>query len=345
MDCTAESLLRELCTVVMGALPVDGVGVTLVETDGLRSVHALPSALFGVERRQEGLRQGPRQSCVAGLRPVGVDDITDAAPWLESAGACPSTGMRSVLAVPLVARGRARGVLTLYRAHATPWEAQNLAIVGVLADVAAGYLMLAVERDSAGLLHEDLEYRVTHDELTGLPNRGLLFDRLEHALLTAPRQRTTVAALFVDIDNFKGVNDTIGHAYGDAVLVEVARRLTLVLRADDTVGRLAGDEFLVVCEALTGSPQTIGRRLRVLGQRIRQCLANSPDDDDLGIEVSVSIGAAVATDRHTAEQVIGDADRAMYAAKRAGGGCLVINGPEVVSMADFRLGRARRSGR
>lgn len=122
-------------------------------------------------------------------------------------------------------------------------------------------------------------------------------------------------------------------------LAEVARRLPLSLRAEDTVGRLAGDEFLVVCEALTGSPEQIGRRLRALGERIRECLAKSPGDDDLGIEVSVSIGAAVATARHTAQEVIGDADRAMYAAKRAGGGCFVIAGPEVASMADFRRGQ------
>jgi diguanylate cyclase (GGDEF)-like protein len=215
--------------------------------------------------------------------------------------------------------------------------AQDLAVAGVLADVAAAYLTLVAEREHVALLHEVLLHRVTHDELTGLPNRGLLLDRLDHALLTASRQRTRVAALFVDIDDFKGMNDTFGHAYGDGVLVEVGRRLALTLRADDTVGRLAGDEFLVVCEGLTGSPEQIARRLRVLGKRIQRCLGTSPGDGEHEVAVSVTIGAAVATDRHTAHEVIGAADRAMYAAERNGGNCVVVAGAELNGERDAQL--------
>jgi len=325
---TAERLLRELGSLAAVTLPVDGVGVSLVEGGALRAVHARPSVLLDVERCLDADHHGPRQEAVAGLSVVAVADAAGAEPWPGPMGA--RAGMRSVVAVPLVARHRAWGVLTLYRTRVTRWSDQDLVLAGVLADVTAAYLVLAVERERAARVHEHLAHRVTHDELTGLPNRSLLFDRLRHVLLSAPRARTTVAVLFVDIDDFKTTNDTIGHAHGDAVLVEAARRLRLLLRADDMVGRLSGDEFLVICGALNGPTEQVVRRLRGLGRRIRNSLAHSPPDDERGIEVSVSIGGALATDRHTAEWLVDDADRAMYAAKRVGGDCLVVSVPGAV---------------
>jgi diguanylate cyclase (GGDEF)-like protein len=97
-------------------------------------------------------------------------------------------------------------------------------------------------------LQQRIEHHALHDGLTGLPNRALLIDRLTAALSRSARDRREVAVLFCDLDGFKRVNDTAGHAAGDAVLLEISRRLQGLLRADDTVARVGGDEFVVLVE-------------------------------------------------------------------------------------------------
>jgi diguanylate cyclase (GGDEF)-like protein len=342
---TGESLLQELCQVASRALRVDGAGVTVADAEGPRILHAQPQALFDVERHQDMLRQGPRASSIARLTTVVFDEAASRGPWPGLADRYARAGVRSVLAVPLLARGHAWGALSLYRTTSEGWTERDVAVATLLADVAASYVVLARDRDDAGALQRDLEHRATHDGLTGLPNRELLLDRLEHALLAARRQHTRVAVMYVDVDDFKALNDTWGHVFGDAVLVEVARRLGRALRDGDTLGRMSGDEFLIVCEGLSGSCAQITHRMRTLGRRLGRQLEESPDDDPLRIQVSVSIGAAVRGELDTAEQLIGAADRAMYAAKRAGGGRLVVGGPDVVALFDYRSGGGARPDR
>jgi diguanylate cyclase (GGDEF)-like protein/PAS domain S-box-containing protein len=156
-----------------------------------------------------------------------------------------------------------------------------------------------------------LAHQATHDELTGLPNRYLLVDRLHHALTRRRRGLDPVTVLFVDLDGFKDINDAHGHAAGDEVLREVAARLVSVLRPNDTLARLGGDEFVVVLEGI----DEVGARL--LERRITAVLA-----DPLvvvGVEaplaVAASIGVAAAGPDETATEVLDRADAAMYQAK------------------------------
>jgi diguanylate cyclase (GGDEF)-like protein len=109
---------------------------------------------------------------------------------------------------------------------------------------------------------EELAFLATHDCLTGLPNRTLILDRVEQMLVRSRRHQTPVAALFVDLDNFKSINDTLGHAAGDELLQAVAARLDGAVRATDTLGRLGGDEFVVIAEelSLAARPQLIAQR-------------------------------------------------------------------------------------
>ncbi len=162
---------------------------------------------------------------------------------------------------------------------------------------------------------EMLAHRALHDPLTGLPNRVLVSDRIELALAALKRRDWNVAVLFLDVDRFKQINDNLGHAIGDEVLVEIANRLRDVVRASDTVARFGGDEFVILADGLKQPRCAVD-----LAERIADVLAE-PVIVEGGHEVSshVSIGIAVTNDpEHGAEILIREADSAMYDAKRGG---------------------------
>jgi len=145
------------------------------------------------------------------------------------------------------------------------------------------------------------------DPLTGLPNRRLLMERLEHALTRSVRE-VEVSLLFVDIDNFKLINDTDGHEVGDEVLVEIGERLSAVARSHDTVARFGGDEFVVLCEdASLDDADAIASRI---AEALREPIA--------GRVITASIGVAAASQASTAAHVLQKADSAMYRAKAGG---------------------------
>jgi len=159
---------------------------------------------------------------------------------------------------------------------------------------------------------EELAFLATHDPLTGLPNRTLILDRVEQMLARATRKKTPVAALFVDLDNFKSINDTLGHGVGDELLQAVAARLDGVIRGGDTLGRLGGDEFVVVSEELTlaAGPELIAERLLdALSQPFK---LGAKDENRVSVTASIGIAAG---DHTSAEELLRDADIAMYRAK------------------------------
>jgi diguanylate cyclase (GGDEF)-like protein len=159
---------------------------------------------------------------------------------------------------------------------------------------------------------EELSFLATHDPLTGLPNRTLILDRVEQMLARCARGQAQVAALFIDIDNFKTVNDTHGHAAGDQLLQAVAARLDGVVRGSDALGRLGGDEFVVISEGLSVQvgPELIAERLLEALKASFQLGA----DEETRFTVSASIGIAVGG-RTSAEELLREADIAMYRAK------------------------------
>jgi diguanylate cyclase (GGDEF)-like protein len=159
---------------------------------------------------------------------------------------------------------------------------------------------------------EELAFMATHDALTGLPNRTLILDRVEQMLARSRRGQTPVAALFVDIDNFKSINDTLGHSAGDELLRAVTARLGGVIRNADALGRLGGDEFVVISEDITfaSGPELIAERLLdALGHPFKL-----GTDKETRVTVTASIGIA-AGERTSAEELLRDADIAMYRAK------------------------------
>ena len=184
----------------------------------------------------------------------------------------------------------------------------------------------AVARDISDLKDAELRLRqlATTDYLTGLPNRVLLYDRLEQALNRFHRHGQSVALLYLDLDRFKPVNDDLGHQVGDAVLVEIAGRIQTVVRDTDTAARIGGDEFAVLVEGVTD----VGM-LRMVADRLIETISRPLIVDDAEIRVGVSIGlvvAALGTD--VADSLMAAADAAMYRAKAAGRGRYEFLGPD-----------------
>ena len=178
------------------------------------------------------------------------------------------------------------------------------------------WLLVVSLRDITELkkAQDELTLRATHDLLTGLPNRALILDRLGNALQRSRRSGLSVALLFVDLDGFKLINDTHGHESGDALLRSVATRLIEQVRPGDTVARLAGDEFVVLCEQVAQPTALSG-----MAERINDILRQPVDFNGLSLFVTASIGVAIGNgNTHGADDLMRFADTAMYAVKEKG---------------------------
>jgi diguanylate cyclase (GGDEF)-like protein len=207
-----------------------------------------------------------------------------------------------------------------------PW----LIGLGVVVAVAVYEALRAIARLLAGRLqptrrrsrhHEALEqaqarlqHFATHDALTDLPNRLLLADRVEQAIALADRNSTRFALLLIDLDHFKAVNDSLGHAAGDELLAEVARRLTATVRKSDTLARFGGDEFVLIVNDVAAADEIEG----LIG-KVCECLTRPIELSDLEVHVSLSVGVSIyPNDGADRETLLKHADVAMYQAKRAG---------------------------
>jgi diguanylate cyclase (GGDEF)-like protein len=160
-------------------------------------------------------------------------------------------------------------------------------------------------------MEERLRTAALHDGLTGLPNRSLLADRLEQALLEARRSGTRIAVLYCDLDGFKSVNDGFGHTTGDQVLVAAAARLSATLRPGDTVARLGGDEFVLMCPRVEDAADAA-----VIAERVTAAMAAPVPTPAGDQQVGISVGLVLSQPDSTPETLLTAADEAMYAVKR-----------------------------
>ncbi|MEO3430409.1 diguanylate cyclase [Pelagibius sp. CAU 1746] len=175
---------------------------------------------------------------------------------------------------------------------------------------------LAVQNKEIEASRKQSDFQARHDELTGLPNRRYFTEFLEQSLLVASQADTPKALLFIDLDNFKPVNDILGHDEGDALLKKVALRLTSCLRDSDFVARLGGDEFAVIAGMKPGSGID---GIRVVAGRLREALNISVQDSGQPLSVTASIGVALfPADAGSRDELLKQADKAMYEAKAVG---------------------------
>ncbi|MEP6696682.1 MAG: sensor domain-containing diguanylate cyclase [Pseudonocardiales bacterium] len=316
-DYSIQAILDRLVERVLTIVPVTGAGVLLMQADGdLHFAAASDRIVQQVEPLQVELGEGP---CIEAWRTgkqVLIADLGSDERFPRFSPRAREAGLGAVFAFPMGAEGDRPGALDVYLKEPGEIAPEDVAATQVLADVAASYVFNSRAHETARETAEELRRRALHDDLTGLPNRALLHDRLDHAMEKARRSGAVAAVLFVDLDGFKSINDQHGHHAGDLALVAVADRLRHAVRPADTLARLSGDEFVIVCEEILDPAVAEG-----VAERVANVLALPVHIEDVGnVEVSASVGIAFAgKGRELPEAILRDADTAMFAAKRDGG--------------------------
>jgi diguanylate cyclase (GGDEF)-like protein len=312
-DAPQEDVLREVVLSIENFDPSLRGSVLLLDPV-LRTVHhgAAPSLPASYVAQLEGLVIGPDVgSCGAAAyhaaEVVSADLETDPK-WTAFLPLTREHGLRHCWSFPVL--GGAGDVLGTFGVYGSAPRIPSERHQRFLRD-AARLAGIAIERRRAT---EELVHRATHDPLTGLPNRTLLFDRLTHALARARRSGTTLAVLFVDVDRLKLINDTLGHDVGDEVLRDVAERIAGSLRPGDTVARFGGDEFVVVAEDIDPDHAS------AIADRVVDAVGAASAGDAQRLSPTASVGLTViAGGDADAREVVRRADEAMYAAKEEGG--------------------------
>ena len=232
----------------------------------------------------------------------------------------------SSIAIPIVGSAGAFGVIDVHAPRPNAFDLQDVFVLQGLANVVA----LAVERRQS---EDRNQHQALHDALTGLPNRTLFEDRLSQALASARRHRRTLAVLFLDVDNFKRVNDMLGHGGGDALLREISRRADGCIRASDTLARFGGDEFAILLHEADGV-----QAAKAVAARVLKALAEPVDIEGRRVSVTASIGIALGGgyDSRECEEIVRNSDLAMYAAKAQGKARFELYAPQMYDAARRR---------
>jgi len=325
MGAPLEDVLDRLVRLVESQLTGIFASILLVDRDGARLRHgAAPSLPEAYVKAVDGVRIGPKAgSCgTAAYRrePVMVADVMTDPLWADFKGLAAAHGLRSCWSTPILSnRGEVRGVFAMYSKEVREPSPVEMRLVDVTTRMAG----IAIERK---LAEDRIQFMANHDALTGLPNRTLLDDRLSQALFYAQRYERWVTVAFVDLDNFKDINDSLGHNAGDELLKAVAKRMVACLRATDTVVRLGGDEFVILLFDQPKNANVVSASL----QKIQAAIAEPVQVDGHTLRVTGSFGVANYPDDGTdADALLANADAAMYRAKEIGGDNFQFYTPEL----------------
>jgi diguanylate cyclase (GGDEF)-like protein len=291
------------------ALGIDAVLVSQAGDDGRSLELRAEYGWISDESLRHHLKVEPRSAADAALltgKPVLVQS------WDEETQLKPSqpmvvSGIKSSISVRIEGSSNPWGMFGAFSRRPNAFTEHDVNFVVALANILAD----AIERQDA---EDALEHRALHDLLTGLPNRSLFTDRLEQALERVRRHPGSLAAiLFIDVDHFKQVNDSLGHQAGDDLLINVANRLREAVRPTDTVARFGGDEFGLLLEEIASERVAIATAERIAASFARPFVLDSGSQF-----ITASIGIALADGHQEADALLRDADAAMYRAKQRG---------------------------
>jgi diguanylate cyclase (GGDEF)-like protein len=305
-----DELAWEASRILTDVLDIDYGGVLKLLPGGeellLVSAVGLPKEMIGEARVPTDYRSQSGYALATGKATV-VNDWSDETRFQQSELQA-EQGMQSAAIILIKGKELPYGVIGAGSRRHHKFTREDVNFMQAIANVLAN----AIERRRT---EEQTQHEALHDGLTGLPNRNLFLDRLQHALSAAARRRAAIAVLFLDLDQFKLVNDSLGHAAGDELLAAVAPRLEQALRPGDTVARFGGDEFAVLVEDVGNEHGAIR-----IAERIAEALARPFILREREHFVSASIGISIGTGAEEPEALIRDADAALYRAKDHGRG-------------------------
>ncbi|MGE5652377.1 MAG: EAL domain-containing protein [Bacillota bacterium] len=289
--------------------------VLLLDEDGMHLRHgAAPNLPGDYTNAINGAPIGPKAgSCGTAIysgKPVIVTDITQDELWVDYRALASKFGLRACWSTPIFSsQGTVLGSFAMYYHEPRRPHPAELRLAGVAAHMAG----IAIERHQAA---QRISYIAHHDALTGLPNRLLLRSSLNQAIAHAQRHRSMAALLFIDLDNFKRINDSLGHHVGDLLLQAAALRLQSCLRRDDLLARIGGDEFVILL-----SPLTRPKEAALVAGKVLKAFEPSIDVEGHELHAGGSVGISIyPSDGENAETLMRAADTAMYHAKESGRG-------------------------
>ncbi|SDI50544.1 sensor domain-containing protein [Pseudomonas panipatensis] len=325
-------ILELICLEVERIAPEITASILAVDEQGLLHSLASPSLPQEYSRQLNGLSIGPAVgSCgTAAWRneAVRVDNIAEDPLWADFLHLALPVGIIGCWSTPIRnSQGRPIGTFAFY--FRQPRNAAYELFHQRLVDACAHLCALALERENARQRIRQLAF---YDGLTGLPNRSLLQAKADQAIAAASRNDEQLAVLFIDLDRFKQVNDSLGHPAGDELLRQVAARMQQELRASDIAGRLSGDEFVVVL------PQCDAEHATDTVERIQALLSQPISIAQTNLSISASVGIAMyPSDGRDMETLLHRSDMAMYQAKSSGRGCFSFFSGEMNKLAQERL--------
>jgi diguanylate cyclase (GGDEF)-like protein len=305
-----DALQAEAVRMVARTLQVEVAALMKVSEDGdsflIVAATGMGDGAVGNARVPTGYGSQAGYTLATGSPTVVADwkaeDRFEKSPVLQELGA------QSGITVLVKAKGHPYGVLGVQKTSVREFTPQDVSFMQAIANIIAN----AIERRT---VEEKTRHEALHDPLTTLPNRNLFLDRLGHALAQARRRQASVAVLFLDLDQFKLVNDSLGHAAGDELLAAVAPRLEQAVRPSDTVARFGGDEFAVLTEDVNSERDAIR-----IAERISESLTHAFVLRNREHFVSASIGISIGGGGESPDAMIRDADAALYRAKDRGRG-------------------------
>jgi diguanylate cyclase (GGDEF)-like protein/PAS domain S-box-containing protein len=303
---TELDLTESLAEIVRMSLAAGQACVAMLDATGTLKVIAGVNPLDGLIAPAQ-VQAGPDAIDLNTPIIVNASDVEN--PYPHVVGALSTAGLASVAIFPLVRDGLPMGVVAAFFGRERELEQDALDLIAAICRQ-AGQSLVRIR------LQEQLAHLALHDQLTGLANRPLLREELSRSLADSGRSELPLTVMFLDLDGFKPVNDKLGHPIGDDVLREVARRLVAEVREGDVVGRIGGDEFVIVCR------ETDRAHAERIAERLRSAVAEPYADLPPHFVVSASIGVVVlhpAPDRETgSDELLALADDEMYRAKNSG---------------------------